>query len=37
MMRPVLLVLFALHVVGALWHRFVVRDDVVTRMIRPAR
>ena len=29
--------LFALHVVGALWHRFVVRDDVVTRIIRPAR
>jgi cytochrome b561 len=37
MMRPILLVLFALHIVGALWHRFVVRDDVVTRMIRPAR
>lgn len=37
MMRPILLVLFALHVIGALWHRFVVRDDVMTRMIRPAR
>ena len=37
MMRPILLLLLALHVVGALWHRFVVRDDVVTRMIRPAR
>ena len=37
MMRPVLLILFALHVVGALWHRFVVRDDVVTRMVRPMR
>ncbi len=37
MMRPILLGLFALHVVGALWHRFVVRDDVMTRMVRPAR
>ena len=37
MMRPVFLVLFGLHVVGALWRRFVARDDVVTRMIRPAR
>ena len=37
MMRPVLLILFAIHLVGALWHRFVVRDEVVTRMIRPAR
>lgn len=37
MMRPILLALLALHIVGALWHRFVVRDDVVTRMIRPAR
>jgi len=37
LMRPILLALIALHVVGALWHRFIVRDDVVTRMIRPAR
>ena len=37
LMRPVFLLLLALHVVGAIWHRFVVRDDVVTRMIRPAR
>jgi cytochrome b561 len=37
MMRPVFLILFALHVVGALWRRFVVRDDVMARMIRPAR
>jgi cytochrome b561 len=22
---------------SALWHRFVVRDDVVARMLRPAR
>jgi cytochrome b561 len=37
MMRPILLALVLLHIVGALYHRFVVRDDVVTRMIRPAR
>lgn len=37
LMRPVLLLLVALHVVGAIWHRFVVKDDVMTRMIRPAR
>ncbi len=37
MMRPVFLALFALHVIGALYHRFVVRDDVMTRMVRPAR
>ncbi len=37
MARQILIVLFALHVVGALWHRFVVRDDVMTRMVRPAR
>jgi cytochrome b561 len=37
MVRQILLVLFALHFAGALWHRFVVRDDVMTRMIRPAR
>ena len=37
MVRPILVALFALHLVGALWHRFVVRDDVMTRMVRPAR
>jgi cytochrome b561 len=36
MVRPILFILFALHVAGALWHRFVVRDDVMTRMTRPA-
>ena len=36
-MRPVLLALILLHVVGAAWHRFVVKDDVLTRMIKPAR
>jgi cytochrome b561 len=37
LVRPVLLVLVALHIAGALWHRFVVGDDVMTRMLRPAR
>ncbi len=37
LVRQVLFALFALHFVGALWHRLVVRDDVMTRMIRPAR
>ena len=37
MVRPILIVLFALHVVGALWHWFVVRDEVMTRMMRPTR
>jgi cytochrome b561 len=37
LMRPVLLALVALHVAGALWHRFVAKDDVMTRMVRPAR
>ena len=36
MTRQILLVLFGLHVIGALWHHFVVRDEVMTRMIRPA-
>jgi len=37
MSRQILIVLFGLHVVGALWHRFVMRDEVMTRIIRPAR
>jgi len=37
MVRPILFVLFALHVIGALWHWIVVRDDVMARMMRPAR
>ena len=36
MVRPILVALFALHFAGALWHWLVVRDDVMTRMIRPA-
>jgi cytochrome b561 len=36
MARQILVVLFALHFAGALWHWLVVRDGVMTRMIRPA-
>ena len=36
MTRQILVVLFALHFAGALWHRLVVRDEVMTRMVRPA-
>jgi len=36
MARQILVVLFALHFAGAIWHWLVVRDDVMTRMIRPA-
>jgi cytochrome b561 len=36
MARQILVVLFALHFAGAVWHRFVVRDGVMTRMVRPA-
>ncbi len=32
-----LVVLFALHFVGALWHHFVVGDDVMRRMVRAAK
>jgi cytochrome b561 len=37
MVRPILIVLFALHVAGVLWHWFVVRDGVMTRMVRAVR
>jgi cytochrome b561 len=36
MVRPILVALFALHFAGALWHWLIVRDDVMTRMVRPA-
>jgi cytochrome b561 len=36
MVRPILFLLVALHVAGALWHWIIVRDDVMTRMLRPA-
>ena len=37
MSRQILIVLFGLHVAGALWHRFIMRDDVMIRIVRPAR
>jgi cytochrome b561 len=36
MTRPILVALFVLHFAGALWHWIVVRDDVMTRIVRPA-
>ena len=36
MTRQILVVLVALHFAGALWHWLVVRDDVMTRIVRPA-
>ena len=37
MVRQILLILVALHVVGALYHLVVRRDGVMMRMLRPAR
>jgi cytochrome b561 len=37
MTRPILVALVALHLAGALWHWLVVRDDVMTRIVRPAQ
>ena len=36
MTRPVLFILVGLHVIGALYQFFVLRSDVVRRMVRPA-
>lgn len=36
MLTNVLLVLVGLHAVGALYQRFILKTDVVTRMLRPA-
>jgi cytochrome b561 len=36
MTRPILIALFSLHFAGALWHWLVGRDDVMTRIVRPA-
>jgi len=36
MATQILVVLFALHFAGALWHWLVARDGVMTRMARPA-
>lgn len=35
MVRLPLMVLVGLHVIGALWHHFIKRDGVMTRMVRP--
>jgi cytochrome b561 len=35
MVRIPLMILVGLHVAGALWHQFVVRDNVLSRMWRP--
>jgi len=35
MTRQILIALFGLHLVGALWHRLIVRDGVMTRIVRP--
>lgn len=35
--RPVLMILFALHVAGAVWHQVVWGDDVFARMLRAVR
>ncbi|WP_054302394.1 cytochrome b [Gemmobacter sp. LW-1] len=35
-LKAVLLALIGLHVAGALWHQFVLRDGLMRRMARPA-
>lgn len=35
LMKPVLLILVGLHVAGALWHQFVLRDGLMGRMRSP--
>jgi cytochrome b561 len=35
MTRQILIALFGLHLVGALWHWLIVRDGVMTRIFRP--
>ena len=36
-LKIVLLVLIGLHVAAALFHQFVLRDNLIARMVRPAR
>ncbi|NBN76951.1 cytochrome b [Microvirga tunisiensis] len=36
-MKPVLVLLVALHLLAVLWHRVVLRDDTMARMLRPGR
>lgn len=33
LMKPVFIVLIVLHIVGALWHKFVLKDAVMQRMV----
>ena len=33
LMKPVFIVLIVLHIVGALWHKFVLKDDTMQRMV----
>ena len=35
LVRPILMILVGLHILGALWHWFVVRDGVMARMLWP--
>ena len=35
LLMNLMMVLVVLHVLGALYHQFVVRDGVLTRMLRP--
>ncbi len=35
--KPVFILLIVVHVAAALYHRFVLRDDVMARMMRPGR
>ncbi|MHC5652615.1 cytochrome b [Stappia sp. ICDLI1TA098] len=36
-LKPVFIVLISLHVLAALWHRFVLKDDVMARMLPTRR
>ena len=33
LMKPVFIVLIVLHIVGALWHKFVLKDATMQRMV----
>ena len=34
--KPVIIIAVALHIAGALWQHFIVKSDVLLRMLRPA-
>lgn len=36
-MKPVFVLLIALHVLAVVWHRIVLKDDTMARMLRPGR